>query len=139
MSAFIRDLGFSVRGGSRGTITQFKEQLNRLAASHMQIGLWNGSRSMALNAQPIKSFEIWLPQDPDQRVLWSSTLRLDHDFYELLRAHALPIDIRALRAFAQSAKQIDMVLWLAYRLRNVSRPYPISWEKLREQALTRGP
>ena len=133
MSAFIRDLGFSVTGGSRGTITQFKEQLNRLAAAHMQIGLWNGSRSMTLNAQPIKSFEIWLPQDPDQRVLWSSTLRLDHDFYESLRAHALPIDIRALRAFAQSAKQIDMVLWLAYRLRNVSRPYPISWEKLREQ------
>jgi hypothetical protein len=133
MSAFIRDLDFAVTGGSRGTITQFKEQLNRLAAAHMQIGLWNGDRSMTLNAQPIKSFEIWLPQDPDQRVLWSSTLRLDHEFYESLRVHALPIDIRALRAFSQSAKQIDVVLWLAYRLRNVVRPYPISLEKLREQ------
>ena len=133
MSAFIRDLGFSVTGGKRGTITQFKEQLNRLAAAHMQIGLWRGNRTTTLNAQPIKSFDIWLPQDPSQRMLWSSTLRLDHDFYESLREHALPVDIRALRAFSQSAKQIDMVLWLGYRLRNVTRPYPISWEALREQ------
>ncbi len=133
MSAFIRDLGFAVTGGKRGTITQFKEQLNRLAAARMQIGLWRGNRSTTLNAQPIKSFDIWLPQNPSQRMLWSSTLRLDSDFYESLREHALPVDIRALRAFSQSAKQIDMVLWLGYRLRNVTRPYPISWEALREQ------
>jgi Plasmid encoded RepA protein len=133
MSAFIRELGFSVTGGKRGTIHQFKAQLNRLAAARMQIGLWRGDRSITLNAQPIKSFDIWLPQDPSQRMLWSSTLRLDRDFYDSLREHALPVDIGALRAFSQSAKQIDMVLWLGYRLRNVTRPYPISWGRLREQ------
>jgi hypothetical protein len=133
MSAFIREMGFAVTGGQRGTIAQFKEQLNRLAAARMQIGLWRGDRTSTINAQPIKSFDIWLPQDPGQRMLWSSTLRLDHDFYESLREHALPVDIRALRAFSQSAKQIDMVLWLGYRLRKISRPYPISWDALYEQ------
>jgi hypothetical protein len=40
-----------------------------------------------------------------------------------LRPLALPVDIRALRAFSKSAKQIDIVLWLGYRLRNLDRPY----------------
>ncbi len=133
MSAFIRDLGFPVTGGQRGTLRQFKEQLNRLAAARMQIGLWHGDTATTINAQPIKAFEIWLPRNADQRMLWSSTLRLDQDFFESLRQHALPVDIRVLKAFSQSAKQIDMVMWLAYRLRRVERRYPISWTALAEQ------
>ena len=133
MSAFIRDLGFPVTGGERGTLRQFKEQLNRLAASRMQIGLWNGDAATTINAQPIRSFDIWLPQDAGQRMLWSSTLRLDSEFFESLRQHALPVDIRALRAFSQSARQIDMLLWLGYRLRSVSRRYVITWPTLMEQ------
>lgn len=133
MSAFIRDLGFAVTGGKKGTITQFKEQLNRLAASRMQIGLWRGERATTVNAQPIKSLDIWLPTNPDQKLLWSSTLRLDQDFYDSLQEHALPVDMRMLRAFSQSARQLDLVLWLGYRLRNLDRRYPLSWDRLREQ------
>ena len=133
MTAFIRDLGFAVTGGERGTVRQFKEQLNRLAAARMQIGLWHGDTATTINAQPIKAFDIWLPRDAEQRMLWSSTLRLDQDFFESLRKHALPVDIRVLKAFSQSAKQIDMVMWLAYRLRRVERRYPISWNALAEQ------
>lgn len=133
MSAFIRDIGFPVTGGERGTLRQFKEQLNRLAASRMQIGLWNGDAATTINAQPIRSFDIWLPQDAGQRMLWSSTLRLDPEFFESLRQHALPVDVRALRAFSQSARQIDMLLWLGYRMRSVSRRYVISWPTLMEQ------
>ena len=133
MSAFIRELGFPVTGGKKGTLPQFKEQLNRLAASRMQIGLWNGERSTTVNSQPIRSFDVWLPTNPDQKLLWSSELRLDEEFYTSLREHALPVDMRALRAFSQSAKQIDMVLWLGYRLRNLKRAYAINWATLHEQ------
>ena len=44
MSAFIRSLGFEVKGGPRGTIQPFKDQLNRLAACTMRIGLWDGEK-----------------------------------------------------------------------------------------------
>lgn len=133
MSAFMKDLGFSVTGGKRGTIVQFKEQLNRLAGARMQIGLWDGETATTLNAQPIKSFDVWLPTDPAQKLLWSSTLRLDQSFYESLREHALPVDMRALRAFSQSAKQIDIVLWLGYRVRKLTKPYLVTWETLQDQ------
>jgi Plasmid encoded RepA protein len=133
MSAFIRDLGFPVTGGERGTISQFKEQLNRLAAARMQIGVWREDRTTTISTQPIEAFDMWLPTNPDQRMLWSTTLTLDKRFYETLRQHALPVDIRTLRAFTQSAKQIDIVLWLASRLRSVTKPVAISWAALQSQ------
>ena len=133
MSAFIHELGFQVTGGEKGTINLFKEQLHRLAAAHMQIGLWQGDRSTTINSQPIEAFDIWLPREAEQKMLWSTTLHLDQKFYNSLKEHALPVDIRAIRSFANSAKQIDMVLWLAYRLRSVERPYEIKWNVLREQ------
>jgi hypothetical protein len=133
MSAFIRDLGFAVTGGKRGTITQFKEQMNRLAASRIQLGLWNGDQSRTINSQPIESFDLWLPREPNQRILWNSTLTLNGEFYKSLKEHALPVDIRALRAFSHSARQIDIILWLSYRLPTINRPYQLAWSALAEQ------
>jgi hypothetical protein len=134
MSAFIRELGYQVQGGPRGTIAQFKEQLHRLSAARMTIGLWDAnSSSKTIHTQPIRAFDIWLPSDPDQKTLWNSTLQLDQEFFQSLKQHALPVDIRALRALANSAKQMDMVLWFGYRLRNLQRPYMISWRALQDQ------
>lgn len=133
MSAFIRELGFPVTGGKRGTIAQFKEQLRRLAAARMQIGLWNGDRALTVNSQPIEAFDVWLPKDPAQRVIWNSKLYLDKTFFHSLKEHALPINIMALRGVAQSAKQIDIMLWLGYRMRTIKKPYLIVWDRLKEQ------
>ena len=133
LSGFIRDMGFPVTGGTRGTITQFKEQLNRLAACYLTIGLWDGQNAATIKATPIKSFSVWLPTDPNQQTLWPSTVTFTDDFYKSLKAHALPIDIRALRAFTSSARQIDILFWLGYRMRSISKPYTITWSILQEQ------
>jgi hypothetical protein len=135
MSAFIRALGFEVRGGRRGTIDPFKEQLQRLAASRMQFGLWNpdSGRARTVNTQPIESFDLWLPKHEDQRTLWSSSVRLDDKFFDTLKRHALPVDVRILRAFGQSARQMDIIMWLGYRLKSIDRPLTIGWGKLQEQ------
>src|SRR5690606_14680844 len=111
LSAFIRALGFNVTGGERGTINAFKEQMHRLAATRMQIGLFRGDVSTTINAQPFERIDLWTPQNPDQRILWPSTVRLDDHFYESLKKHALPVDVRVLKAFSQSARQMDIVMW----------------------------
>lgn len=133
MSAFIKDLGFPVSGGKNGTINLFKEQINRLAAAHMTLGLWDGEVGHTLNSKPIEEFSIWFPKDPNQRVLWPSRLVLEQKFFLSLKRHALPVDIRVLRTFANSARQIDIILWLAYRLKQVNRPYLLTWDTLRDQ------
>lgn len=135
LTAFIRDLGFPVTGGARGSLKQFKEQLNRLAACHMQIGMWDPATGAArtINAAPVESFDVWLPNHPDQKVLWTSTLTFDDRFYKSLMNHALPVDMRAARAFAGSARKLDLLFWLGYRLRSITRPYLLTWENLHTQ------
>jgi len=133
LSSFIRSLGFPKAGGKKGPYNQFKEQLNRLAASSMQIMLWNGAQSLTINTHPISSFNVWLPLNPDQKMLWNSTVTLSHDFYDSLQKHALPVDIRAIAALSHSAKQMDMLLWMAYRLKELNKPYFLTWDLMKEQ------
>lgn len=135
MSAFIRSLGFEVRGGKRGTIRGFKEQLQRLAACNMTIGLWDGqSRAKTIKANPIESFEVWFPDNPDQQMLWPSRVTLSDKFYQSLKEHALPVDIRIYSALSQSARQMDIMLWLAYRLKSIKgKNYFLTWELIKEQ------
>jgi hypothetical protein len=127
-------MGFAVTGGERGTLRQFKEQLNRLAACTMQIGLWDGaSRSSTLNVPPFRQLDIWLTGNADQGQLWNNTVQFHQDFYENLIQHALPVDIRAARAFAGSARKLDLLFWMGYRLRSLQRPLRLTWETLHKQ------
>ncbi len=134
LSGFIKQMGFPVTGGERGTLRQFKEQLNRLAACTMQIGLWDGaSKSSTLNVPPFRQLDIWLTGNSDQGLLWSNTVQFHAEFYENLIQHALPVDIRAARAFSGSARKLDMLFWMGYRLRTLQRPLRLSWDNLHKQ------
>ena len=44
LTGFIRDMGFAVTGGKRGTLHAFKEQINALAACKLARSHWNSSR-----------------------------------------------------------------------------------------------
>jgi hypothetical protein len=133
-TAFVRELGFNDSGGPRGALTAFKHQLNALAACTMKVSVWQpgvGVRSERIT--PIKSFDLWLSGNMHQGSLWPSSLTFSTDFYESLRAHALPLNIRAIRAFASSARTLDAYYWLGYRLTRLKAPTTISWEALAQQ------
>jgi hypothetical protein len=132
-TAFVRDLGFPDSGGKRGTLTAFKEQLNALAACTMQVSVWTGDRVRNERIVPIRSMELWLATDPHQKSLWPSTLTFSLDFYESLKQHALPLNINAVRAFAGSARKLDLYFWLGYRMANLDKPLAISWDALTQQ------
>ena len=136
MTAFIRRLGFKrPTGGIKGEIKPFKEQLNRLAACRMAIGTYDNvnGKATTLKTDPIESFEVYFPASSEQYSLWSSEIHLNPQFYETLRNHALPIDIGALSAFTQSARQMDIIWWLSYRTRKLSKEYFLNWKLVQEQ------
>lgn len=137
MSAFMRDLGLSVSGGKQGSIARFKEQLNRLAATRMQLLFQDEERASMVNPSPaISRYDVWFPKDPDQRVLWPTTLTLSQEFFASLQAaNAVPLDGRAVIALQHSAMALDIYTWLAHRLRRipVNKPAIISWQALKEQ------
>ena len=60
---------------------------------------------------------------------WSKTVQFHQEFYENLIRHALPVDIRAARAFSGSARKLDLLFWVGYRLRALQRPLRLTWEE----------
>jgi hypothetical protein len=137
MSAFMRDLGMSVSGGATGSIGRFKEQLNRLAATRMQLLFHNEDKvSMVNAASPIGQYDVWFPSNPNQRILWPTTVTMSREFFDSLMAeNALPLDSRAIRALQQSAMALDVYCWLAHRLCRIpnKEPVTISWAALQRQ------
>lgn len=133
LSSFIEAMGFSVTGGKNGTLTAFKAQVNALAACSMRIGVWNGERSRTIRTAPFDRLDVWFPTDPDQRTLWPSTITFSRSFFETLKQHALPTNIRAVRVFANSPRKLDLLFWLGYRLKHIDKPLKIGWDALKEQ------
>jgi Plasmid encoded RepA protein len=133
LTGFIRDIGFPVTGGKRGTINAFKEQVNALAACKLSVGMWDGQRAIDYQGTPFSKIEVWLPLNPDQLMLWPSTLTFSLDFYETLSRHALPLRAEAVRAFAGSARKLDMYFWFNYRLHMLRAPLTLSWNAIAAQ------
>ncbi|MBU1210968.1 MAG: hypothetical protein KJ587_06815 [Alphaproteobacteria bacterium] len=132
-TGFVRDMGFSDSGGRRGPLTAFKEQLNALAACSMRMSVWNGQSVRTRNITPIDEMDLWLTHNPHQRSLWPSTVTFSPAMYDSLKRHALPLNAHVVRAFAASARKLDLYFWLGWRMYNIDAPLTLSWAALYDQ------
>ena len=132
MTAFARSLGIETNGHHLRTL---KDQLARLAAATIRMGLIEGGRAIQVNTQIVTAFDLWFPRQPDQRVLWPSTVRLSEEYFQSLSRHAVPLDRRAVAALAGSAMALDAYVWLSQRLHRIptERPQFLAWTVLHEQ------
>lgn len=133
LSGFMRDMGFDPRGGRNGNIEPFKEQLRALAACRMEISTWDGKRSGQVDVKPLQKVELWFADHPDQRSLWPTTIAFSGDFYAELQKHALPIDVRVLRALSNSARRLDLMMWVTYRITRLQTKLVLDWKPLKGQ------
>lgn len=128
VSAYMRNrLRLFPGGGKRGTYTSFKREAQALAAAHMELSVQYGSKHRHMKSPPIESFEAWTVDDGPQQALWPCELVLSEQFFQSLKAHAAPIDMRAYRALAHSALAQDIYTWLAHRLPRVTEPLELPW------------
>ena len=134
MTGFARSLGLETNGQQ---LRAFKDQLARLAAATVRMGVVEEGRAVQINTQFIGAFEleVWSPKDHDQRMLWPSTVRLSQEYFQTLGNHAVPLDHRAVAALASSAMALDVYAWLAQRLHRVptGKPQFIGWANLHQQ------
>ena len=133
LSGFMRDMGFTPRGGPRGNIEPFKEQLRALAACRMEISAWDGKRSGTVDVKPLDKVELWFSDHPDQQTLWPTQVAFSQPFYDELQKHALPIDVRVLRALSNSARRLDLMFWVTYRITRLQTHLILDWRPLKEQ------
>jgi hypothetical protein len=132
LTAFARSLGIDTNGPS---IRRFKDQLARLAASTVRLGVVADGRTAQINTQIVSGIDLWMPKDADQRVLWPSTVTLSAEYFASLQQHAVPLDPRAIAALAGSALALDVYVWLAQRLHRIdpNKPQTITWQALKSQ------
>jgi hypothetical protein len=132
LTAFVRRLKLDSHGRNMRTV---KDQLSRLSASSVRLGVVRDGHALTVNSQIVTAFDIWFPKDDRQRVLWPSTVRLSLDYYESLKLHAVPLDEVDLGALSHSALALDIYAWLAQRLHRVpaGKPAFIPWPALHAQ------
>jgi hypothetical protein len=134
LTAFVRGL---LRYAPNGLeIRQFKDQLAALAASSIRIGFARSDeRATTVNTQIVEQFDVWLPKDERQRVLWPTALVLSPSYFASLKDHAVPLDERAVAALSTSCMALDAYCWLAQRLHRVpsGRPLLVPWPALKLQ------
>ena len=132
LTAFVRRLRLDLHGRNMRTI---KDQLSRLSASSVRLGIVRDGRAITVNSQIVTAFDLWFPKDARQRVLWPSIVRLSLDYFESLQRHAVPLDERAIAALSHSAMGLDIYTWLAQRLHRVrpGKPAFVPWVALRDQ------
>lgn len=120
-------------GGKRGTYTSFKREAQALAAAHMELSVRYGNKRRHSKAPPIESFDAWMVDDGAQQPLWPCELLLSQQFYDSLRTHAAPVDMRAYRGLAHSALAQDIYTWMAHRLHRLRSPLELPWSVLADQ------
>lgn len=127
-----RVLGLADHGRN---IRVVKEQLARLSASSIRLGIVRDGHALTVNTQIVGAFDIWFPKDDRQRVLWPSTVQLAHEYHQSLMEHAVPLDEMHIAALSHSGLALDIYAWLAQRLHRIpaGKPSRISWAALHSQ------
>lgn len=112
-----------------------KDQLARLSASSIRLGIVRDGHALTVNSQIVSAFDVWFPKDERQRVLWPSTIQLSQEYFQSLMNHAVPLDEGHIAALSHSALALDVYTWLAQRLHRISvgKPARISWAALHGQ------
>lgn len=132
MTAFARSLGLETNGQQ---LRALKDQLARMAAATVRMGVVEEGRAVQVNTQFVSAFDLWFPKQADQRVLWPSTVRLSEEYFQSLGRHAVPLDHRAVAVLASSSMALDIYVWLAQRLHRIppGKPQFVAWDSLYEQ------
>ncbi len=132
LTAFVKRLRLDPGGR---TISTIKDQLARLSASAIRLGLVRDGHAITINSQIVTAFDLWFPKDERQRVLWPGTVRLSADYFDSLTRHAVPLHEQALMALSGSAMGLDVYAWLAQRLHRIEpgNPVLVSWTALQAQ------
>jgi hypothetical protein len=132
MTAFGRSLGMETNGQQ---LRSLKDQLARLAAATVRLGVVEEGRAVQVNTQFVSAFELWTTKHSEQRLLWPSTVCLSEEYFQSLGKHAVPLDPRAVAILASSSMALDVYAWLAQRLHRVplGRPQMITWISLHAQ------
>jgi hypothetical protein len=142
LSDFVRMMSGEVSGGERGTLTLWKTQMMALAACSMRIGGSYGEgtgmpnqRAKTRKVDIISELDLWLSPEPNQYSLFPTDIKLSTEYFESLREHAMPVDLKALKLLQGDPLAFDVYAWLVYRLPRIRQQSGVKlpWKLIYDQ------
>ena len=140
LSDFMRQLGLEVTGGEHGTISNFKDQVERTLNARVSAIYEKTShdgtkgRKKVKYAEVASEFDLWWDyREPRQSTFWQSTMMIGERLFKEITEHPVPFDMRVMKEIKQSPLAIDLYLWLTYRLHKMESPLVVSWKSLHRQ------
>ena len=138
LSEFMNKLGIVPYGGRWGSITRLKNQIDRLF--HARIHIQQINKDKNITGETSREFLLsdekelwWSKTDPNQSLLWESTITLSDKFFNEIISSPVPIDLDVLRVIRQSPLAIDLYLFLTHRVFKIRKPVNIPWALLHKQ------
>ena len=135
LADFMRALGmYSDSGGSRGTRTRLRNQMDRLFGCTVSLiyeGKQQKSRVSSLVADRADFW--WDERQPDAPSLWESKIELGEKFFHEIITNPIPLDLNILKSLKRSPLGLDLYLWLTYRTFALTRPLRLSWREIYRQ------
>lgn len=128
---FMTRMGLDPQGSEYRAL---RKQTANLSACRMQLGVTVGDRTINLDTQPVRKFDVWLTKNLEQESLWPGTVELSEEYFQSVRELAVPLHERAIAALRGSALSLDIYSWLAHRLCRIRQPkVSVSWQALKGQ------
>ena len=135
LSEFMRKLGiYSTSGGSRGTRTRLRNQMDRLFHAQVSLIYEDKYGKESLSSLVADRISLWWdPKRPDEPVLWDSKIELGEKFFQEIIRHPVPLDMNILKAIKRSSLGLDLYMWLTYRTFALKEPVQLRWRNLYRQ------
>lgn len=139
MAGFFKVTGIGeATGGRWGTISRFKNQVERLLNCHItfraeaEAGGEEGELKKDGGISD-KHMLWWNPKEPDQPTLFGSSIDLKQEFFQEIMEHPVPLNMDAVMALKKSPLAIDLYTWLNHRVSYMNKPSRIPWVALQKQ------
>lgn len=139
LTGFMRALGLVPSGGEWGTVTRFRDQLERLFSARIATARRTDGEVHFQSAEIASSLDLWWDPKGEGVATPGSVVVLGERFFADVMRHAVPLDLRVLREIKQSALALDLYAWLTHRLARMQsshapqKPVVLSWQQLHDQ------
>lgn len=127
------DLGKSLRafmhsnrvpvGGPNGH--ELTRQLKNIAAARIVLGIWGNLKVSTRQSRVASGIDFWVDGNPKQATFWQPEMQLAPEYFQALATHRVPLYLPALVRLQANPRAMDVLCWLAYRMRSVTFPVNI--------------
>lgn len=131
-STFCAGLGVVPTTGPRGSLPMLRDQMQRLFSASFRCtyedrndGGYAGEGFFIAEQHVL----WWDPKREEDGSRWGARVSLSERFFREATEAPVPLDLRVLRAL-RSPLEIDIYVWLTWRLFRLRRPVTISWPSL---------